>query len=192
MIASSLSVAIITTLLTLNPVSGSVIPSSISSIFAREGPGGINKAGSSQCFWEGRQGTIPALKFAINKIKVGTRFVAGEKIACASYDTAGVGFPDHNPPFNDKSASGICAFLCEDYTPEWYVGNSTNGNNNLFADVIGDLEWVGATDCGTAPLIRTGPNGETPGPNDLSTGCISVNYVTDVCEAILGDPCKGM
>ncbi|KAL8855563.1 MAG: hypothetical protein Q9178_007793 [Gyalolechia marmorata] len=191
MIASSLSVALVTALLTLSPVNGSVIPSSISSIFAREGPGGINKDGSIRCFWDAKHGTMPSLKAAINKIKVGTKFVAGEKIACSGYPTRGP-WPDHNPPFNDQNAPGFCAFLCEDYTPEWTVGNSTNGNNNLFADVIGDLEYVGAEQCGTAPLVRTWPDGTTPGPDDLSTGCISVNFVSEVCWAAFNDPCKGM
>ena len=80
--------------------------------------------------------------------------------------------------------------LCEN-TPEATVTNSTNEHQNNFSDVIGDLIWIGAEQCGTAPLIRTNEDGSTPGPDNLDTGCITVNYVDNVCEAKDGDPCKG-
>ena len=67
------------------------------------------------------------------------------------------------------------------------------GNNNDFVDFIADLQNIGAEQCGTAPIIRTsddpGARITYPGPNDVSTRCISIKYVTSVCEARDRDPC---
>ncbi|KAL8866899.1 MAG: hypothetical protein Q9174_006010 [Haloplaca sp. 1 TL-2023] len=196
---TSCTVAALTMVLTFAPVNGNLIPTSISSLLAR-GSRGINKEGSSQCFFQGKVGTLATIKTAINKIAVNTTYFAGDKIACGGYATAGVGFPDHNAPFNDvPNVDGFCASLCKN-TPSAKVRTSTMGNNNDFADVVDDLVNIGATQCGTAPLIRTaddknldgseGPRVTYPGPNLLSTGCISINYVTAVCEAIIDDPCQ--
>ncbi|KAL8819705.1 MAG: hypothetical protein Q9223_001924 [Gallowayella weberi] len=183
---SSLAIAALSVLSSVDgnviPPPASLIPSSTSikpsasPIIARGAPG-INKEGSSECFWQ-YAGTIPQLKASVNLIKVGTQFKAGEKIACTGFDTTG-DMPDHD---FGEDAAGICASLCKN-TPQWVVDKSENGNQNSFGDVIGDLEWFGAQHCGTAPLVRKG--------NDLSKGCISVNYVTNVCEARLDHPCKG-
>ncbi|KAL8918216.1 MAG: hypothetical protein Q9208_007492 [Pyrenodesmia sp. 3 TL-2023] len=157
-------------------------------ISAREW-GGINKEGSSLC-WTQYVGTMPELQKKVDLIDVGTIFTAGEKIACASYDAECLGI---NKPRFGENCGGICASLCEN-TPTWTVQNSTKSDDadrnawsptkkNTFGDVIGDLRWFGAQFCGTAPLNR-GPT------NDNSRGCITVNYVKDVCNVKTGSPCK--
>ncbi|KAI4088078.1 MAG: hypothetical protein LQ344_006340 [Seirophora lacunosa] len=176
-VAFALAIALNSFLSTASPTS--------SSISAR-GVSGINKDGSSKC-WEYTP-VMEQIKERVSKIQVGTTFVRGEKIACAGYDVYGPGVPDHNQPYNDAPAHGICASLCEN-TPAATVGNSTNNNANSFADVIGDLVWFGAEVCGTAPLDRTTKNDKGEPINQLSTGCISVNYVWDVCWSDLHQPC---
>ena len=118
---------------------------------------------------------------------------AGDQIACGGFDTGPLGFPAHKAPFNDNpNVDGICASPCHN-TPDAKVRGSTFGDNNDFADVITDLQNIGATRCGTAPLIRTSDDDEARitylEPNDLSTRYISINYVTKVCEAEQGTPC---
>ncbi|KAL8711935.1 MAG: hypothetical protein Q9220_003631 [cf. Caloplaca sp. 1 TL-2023] len=166
----------------LSAVDCSVIPA----IFSPRGVSGINKDGSSQCAFA-YVGTIPTLKDAVNKITIGTTFSAGEKIACASFKTLGDNITPEPGVFGGMP-SGICAMLCQN-TPSWKVDqpemrpNINDNNKNSFGDVIGDLEWFGAKTCGTAPLVRDGTN-------SLAGGCIQVDYVTDVCNAVEKTPCK--
>ncbi|KAL8895671.1 MAG: hypothetical protein Q9207_008068 [Kuettlingeria erythrocarpa] len=187
MIASSLSNVAFSALVALSSIPlGNAFPTS--SLISARTPGGINKEGSSQCVFQ-YVGTMPELQFKVDKIDVNTVFKAGEKIACASYDD--ICLAVNKPKFGD-SCSGICASLCEN-TPEATVGASTKSDDaernelsptkkNTFGDVIGDLRWFGAQNCGTAPLNRT--------INDNSLGCITVNYVTDVCNVNPDTPCR--
>ncbi|KAL8957277.1 MAG: hypothetical protein Q9193_005407 [Seirophora villosa] len=174
MLAFSRSSVAFALAIALNSVLSTASPTS-SSISAR-GVSGINKDGSSKC-WEYTP-VMEQLKERVSKIQVNSTYVRGEKIACAGYDVYGPGVPNHNQPYNDSPAHGICASLCEN-TPAATVKESTNNNANSFADVIGDLVWFGAEVCGTAPLDRTTLNAEGKPVNMLSTGCISVNYVYD-------------
>ena len=133
---------------------------------------------------------MAALQKAVDQIEPGTTFTAGEKVACAGYD------PDClivNKPRFGESCGGVCVSLCEN-TASATVGVSTKDDDqrrneispnkkNTFGDVIGDLRWHGAKQCGTAPLNRDGSN-------DNSQGCLTVNYVTDVCNVRFQKPCK--
>ena len=193
MIAPSLSSLTFAALVALSSVDASAIPASSSispppSISAR-GAGGINKDGSGLCPFQ-YVFTMPDLQKKVDKIAPGTTFVAGEKIACASYDDECLRV---NKPRFGESCGGVCASLCEN-TASATVEFSTKSNDadrnawvgdqkNTFGDVIGDLRWFGAKFCGTAPLVRDGSN-------DNSKGCITVNYVTDVCDVAPDLPCK--
>ncbi|KAL8673507.1 MAG: hypothetical protein Q9168_002064 [Polycauliona sp. 1 TL-2023] len=196
----SLSATALAALLTIGPVNGGLIPTTITSLIAR-GPSGINNQGNDEfhCFFKGLQGTMATIKAAMNTIPIDTKFQPGDRIACGGFYTAPDGKPDHNAPFNDiKNVAGFCASICDkDKAPngamEVVVRSSTMGNNNDLADVIGDLIAHGASQCGTAPLVRTsddpGARITYPGPNLLATGCITVQYTGAVCEAESGDTC---
>lgn len=138
---------------------------------------GINCDGSSQC--KNYKGKLQEILDKVNQIVVGTVFPQHEQIACAGFD-----WKPGNPleifkglfPFD-----GLCVSVCEN-TEQVEVGPADNGQSNSIGAVIGDLLWHGCEACGTAPTIR--------GPNQLSTGCISVNYVTVVCSPSDTLPCK--
>lgn len=96
--------------------------------------------------------------------------------------------------------------MCESNTANWKAGNSTKNDDpdrdswniknkwgglvkTFFSNVIGDLRWFGVKHCGTAPLIRNGKTKEEK--NNNAKGCITVNYVKDVCRSESYSPCKG-
>lgn len=198
MIASSISSVVFAALLALSSVHA--IPASSSRLTRRAS--GINKEGSIKCI-SGYVSTMPDLQQRVDLIDPETEFAPGEKIACTSYDAE---------CFNNRfgeSCSGICAFMCESNTVNWKAGNSTKGDpsddperdswskrnksgglvRTFFGDVIGDLRWFGAKNCGTAPLYRNGTTDEER--NNNSRGCMTVNYVTDVCRSGSYSACKG-
>lgn len=185
MIASSLLSIAFAALITLTFVHGSAIHAA--SLISARKVDGINNRGSSKC---GRRDSehMQQIQTAVDKIEPGTIFCGGEQLACASYD---VGI-EHG---------AICAFLCNNAETavktiqksykdddaqrnEWSPVNKTT-----FGDIVGDLRYIGATGCGTAPLIR-GVNAteETQNRNDL--GCITINYVNDPCGMPAGQLCK--
>ncbi|CAL8578127.1 hypothetical protein XPA_003928 [Xanthoria parietina] len=178
MIASLLSSVAFATLITLSAVHGSAVPAS-SSIFARK-VHGINDRGDSRCV-RYHQDNMERLQKATDLIEPDTVFYRGEKIACASYVTEG---------------GAICAFLCDDDNSAFATVKPSNKSDDIirngwvgdkktnFGDIIGDLRYIGAKGCGTAPLNRT--------INDNDNGCMKVNYVTDPCEAskVAGQPCR--
>ncbi|KAL8992417.1 MAG: hypothetical protein Q9169_007120 [Polycauliona sp. 2 TL-2023] len=173
MIISSFSTVVLATLGTLNSVHGSVI--------SARSVDGINDRGSSECR-HADANNMELLQTAVDSIQPGTTYRAGEKIACASY----------------YLGRAICAFLCnndETFVSTCYASEKADLEQNdpdrlrwspnartTWGDVIGDLRYIGAKGCGTAPLLR-GQDPDNPGkgyPN--SSGCIKVNWVTDPCE----------
>ncbi|KAL8994228.1 MAG: hypothetical protein Q9169_005744 [Polycauliona sp. 2 TL-2023] len=143
---------------------------------------GINKEGSSNCFFKGTVNIINNLNKAVDLIANNTVFTAGEQIAC---------IPHGDCDF--LSCDGFCASLCENtptatsvtsYKADDEIRNILSPNaKTTFGDVIGDLRWNGAQICGTAPIVRDGSNMN-------SKGCITVNYVTTHCQPFENGLCK--
>lgn len=135
---------------------------------------GINCDGSSQCGHY--KGKLQEILNKVNQIVIGTTFTQYEQIACAGFD-----WKPSNPLEIFKPFDGLCASVCAN-TEKVEVGPADNGQSNSVGAVISDLLWHGCEACGTAPTIR--------GQNQLSTGCISVNYVIVVCSGSDTLPCK--
>ncbi|KAI4256048.1 MAG: hypothetical protein LQ352_002280 [Teloschistes flavicans] len=157
-------------LLALNPVIG--LPQfGIISAITQASSTGLSIGGCKDCTGINKKGYIPDCQSAspdtladirrqVDAIPIGTVFSPGQAIACGAINT------------------DICAALCKNTnTPSVTVVAATDGKGTNIGAVLGDLQFIGATTCGTAPLIRTKPDGSTPGPNDLSTGCISVDKI---------------
>ncbi|KAL8669756.1 MAG: hypothetical protein Q9168_005671 [Polycauliona sp. 1 TL-2023] len=138
---------------------------------------GINDKGSSQYTLKGNTNVMSDIERAVDAIPVGIVYKTGQQIACYRIH-AQCGFP-HCP--------GICAPICEN-TAAQTVQKSTKDNDDEwrnalsgdvktdFGDVIGDLRYIGAKVCGTAPVIR----GRDRNKNE--DGCITVNYVANHCN----------
>ncbi|KAL8998797.1 MAG: hypothetical protein Q9169_002247 [Polycauliona sp. 2 TL-2023] len=180
MVYSLLATIVVTAL--LNPVHA--IPTH-SNLFPREVTDGINDKGNIKCEHVGHNNVMDNIQKAVDLIKPGTEYTAGEQIACLD---------------------DFCASLC-DNTPYYKVEASSKNDDEFrnmqqtngqahpktnVGDVIGDLRYINAKVCGTAPIHRE----EGEGHNQNSRGCITVNYSSDICQrgraigvCIKGDPC---